>query len=396
MPLLAEFVKEETITTGTGTITLTPVTGFAEFSESFTDGSEVYYVIKNDNNLETGVGTITGKTLSRDTIHSTLISGTLNNTNPTTLNLIGSSEVICSITATAYAEANATLKNKVIDDATNKVHANAIHKEVRNESGVELVVGTAVSFSDYNLATGSIEVIKADNTTTTPSIGLVSEANIAVGELGVITSTGIITGVNTDGLPENNIAYVNGSGALTITKPTSGWIQPIAFIIKEHLTEGILQVLAAHPLQDSTDIRHTPSNNISSTTVQTAIEELDTEKEPANSNIQTHISTTSGNPHSVTKTDVGLGNVPNIDTTNATLQGNTFNGASQLVQLDGTGALPAVNGSNLTDITADASNLSVVHTGPTAPTTGNFKAGDIYVPGVTGTELPVTYIAVNT
>jgi hypothetical protein len=39
--------------------------------------------------------------------------------------------------------------------------------------------------------------------------------------------------------------------------------------------------------------------------------------EPANANIQSHIGSTS-NPHTVTKTQVGLGNVPNIDTSNAT------------------------------------------------------------------------------
>jgi len=38
--------------------------------------------------------------------------------------------------------------------------------------------------------------------------------------------------------------------------------------------------------------------------------------------------------------------------TNATLQGNTFNGASQLVQLDSSGILPALNGSALTNVNA--------------------------------------------
>ena len=67
------------------------------------------------------------------------------------------------------------------------------------------------------------------------------------------------------------------------------------------------------------------------------------------------------------KTAVGLGNVANVDTTNAnnissgtlndarlsanvTLQGNTFNAASKLVQLDATAKLPAVDGSNLTNL----------------------------------------------
>lgn len=41
--------------------------------------------------------------------------------------------------------------------------------------------------------------------------------------------------------------------------------------------------------------------------------------------------------------------------TNVTLQGNTFNGANQLVKLDGTSKLPAVDGSQLTNISAPSS-----------------------------------------
>jgi hypothetical protein len=73
------------------------------------------------------------------------------------------------------------------------------------------------------------------------------------------------------------------------------------------------------------------------------------------------------NPHAVTKTQVGLSNVANVDTTNAsniasgtlddsrltsavTLQGNTFNGVNQLVKLDASAKLPAIDGSNLTNL----------------------------------------------
>ena len=67
------------------------------------------------------------------------------------------------------------------------------------------------------------------------------------------------------------------------------------------------------------------------------------------------------------KTAVGLSNVANVDTTNAgnissgtlsdsrlsvnvTTQGNTFNTANKLVQLDASAKLPAVDGSNLTNL----------------------------------------------
>jgi len=51
-----------------------------------------------------------------------------------------------------------------------------------------------------------------------------------------------------------------------------------------------------------------------------------------------------------------------LTTESVTKQGNTFNGASQLVQLDGDSKLPAVDGSNLTNL-------------PISPSTG----GDLYL-----------------
>ena len=90
----------------------------------------------------------------------------------------------------------------------------------------------------------------------------------------------------------------------------------------------------------------------------------------------THVARTD-NPHNVTKTQIGLDNVPNVNTTiasnistgiladarlsaNVTLKGNTFNGSSQLVLLTSEGKLPAVDGSLLTGLISQIANLSDV------------------------------------
>ena len=80
---------------------------------------------------------------------------------------------------------------------------------------------------------------------------------------------------------------------------------------------------------------------------------------------------------SITKSDVNLGSVPNIDCTNAgnissgtladarlganvTVQGNTFNGISQLVQLNASTQYPALDGSLITGLTKTQVGLSAV------------------------------------
>lgn len=111
-------------------------------------------------------------------------------------------------------------------------------------------------------------------------------------------------------------------------------------------------------------------------TVLQGLGKLQTQVTSAKNSTNTHIANTS-NPHNVTKAQVGLDNVPNVNATvasnitsgilpdarlsaNITQQGNTFNGVNQLVRLDGSGKLPAIDGSQLTGLVSQIANLSDV------------------------------------
>jgi hypothetical protein len=111
-------------------------------------------------------------------------------------------------------------------------------------------------------------------------------------------------------------------------------------------------------------------------TILQAFGKTQTQITSAKNSIITHTSNTS-NPHNVTKTQVGLSNVQNVDTTiasnitngilsdsrlspNVTLQGNAFNGSNQLVQLNSLGKLPPLDGSLLTGLITQFSTLTDV------------------------------------
>lgn len=97
--MLAYGIKETTSTTGTGTLTLSSVTGFPRFSDKFGVGASVSYAILDSNGapLEIGIGTVgSSNTLSRGRILATYASSTYNDLTATAVSLAGTSTVICT------------------------------------------------------------------------------------------------------------------------------------------------------------------------------------------------------------------------------------------------------------------------------------------------------------
>ena len=83
-----------------------------------------------------------------------------------------------------------------------------------------------------------------------------------------------------------------------------------------------------------------------------------------------------GNNITIDKTSTGItinstgGGITKIPQANATTQGNTFNGASQLVQLDSSGKLPAIDGSQLTNLQVSPAPTNMVTTDTVQNITG--------------------------
>jgi len=101
MAISADWIAQNTVTTGTGTITLgTALTGFIRLQDDsrITDGALVNYTIEDGNDREMGIGTYAsaGGTLARTVVQRTLVSGTYDDTSPTAISLSGSAVVRCS------------------------------------------------------------------------------------------------------------------------------------------------------------------------------------------------------------------------------------------------------------------------------------------------------------
>jgi hypothetical protein len=238
--------------------------------------------------------------------------------------------------------------------------ANIGQRVLEANSTTNLAEGTNLYFTNTRVYTkvkasllaGSNTSITFDDTLQT--ITIASQGNVQ----SVNTKTGAVVLTTTDISEGTNLYYTQARFNSAFTaKSTSD------------LSEGTNEYFTAARVRAVvlTGISLATNAVISATdTVLSAFGKLQAQITANLSTLTSHTSNTS-NPHATTKAQVGLSDVPNVDTTNAsnissgtladarltsavTKQGNTFNGASQLVQLDASAKLPAVDGSNLTNL----------------------------------------------
>ena len=128
-----------------------------------------------------------------------------------------------------------TLLNKVLDSFTNMNHADTLHIQVRNETGVPITKGSVVHISGFSVGDDLplVSLADSDSASTMPAVGIVT-SDIADTTNGDVTIGGVLDGVVTTGLSNGATIYVNGiPGVFTDVKPTgTGLIQNIGTVLK--------------------------------------------------------------------------------------------------------------------------------------------------------------------
>ena len=233
-----------------------------------------------------------------------------------------------------------------------------------NQDSIPIVDYSENTTKRTNLANIGQRVLEASTTT-----------NLAEGTNLYFTNTRVYTKVKASLLAGSNTSITFDDALQTITIASQGNVQSVN-------TKTGAVVLTTTDITEGTNEYHTSArvraviltglslvtNAVISATdsVLIAFGKLQAQITANLSTLTSHTSNTS-NPHATTKAQVGLTNVADVDTTNAsniasgtlsdsrlssavTTQGNTFNGASQLVKLDASAKLPAIDGSNLTNL----------------------------------------------
>ena len=128
---VGDWIKEDCNTVGQGVLTLIGADdGFARFGDVFNSVEQVWYIIIDGINTESGQGTFNGVSqITRDNVHATIEGGSYNGNNPDPIYLNGEAVVACAFTAQAYNDINELMEslNERVDNAEVDIALNASH-----------------------------------------------------------------------------------------------------------------------------------------------------------------------------------------------------------------------------------------------------------------------------
>lgn len=131
--------------------------------------------------------------------------------------------------------------------------------------------GAAVTFNGYLSSADEIKVSKASPAAV--AIGVAFES-IASGEIGHIIEVGVIEGLDTSAFTKGSVLYTGLNGTLTDIEPTTGYAQPVAFVLKSQVNNGAILVNVNYPKQDAADVRVTSTSSLPFTNVQQALQTI--------------------------------------------------------------------------------------------------------------------------
>jgi cytoskeletal protein CcmA (bactofilin family) len=411
--VISDRVKETTTTTGTGALTLGgAVTGFETFTANLSDGDTTYYCCTDNTDFEVGLGTFTasGTTLARTTILASSNSGSAVNWSAGTrtvfctlpaaktvfLDASGNTTISGSVTANNFIIGNANINEndlESIDDVTagtisaSKAAVVDVNKDITGFRNITLTGELDAATLDISGNADIDGTLEADamtlngvaiTTTATLSTGI-SNGNVLVADTTVSDNDFLrINGTSVEGRSSSevlsDIGAIDGS-SLNADNLSSGTV-PNARL------DAQLQDVAGLAVTDGNFIVGDGANFVAESgataraslglTIGTDVQAYDAElaaiaglTSAANKGIQftgsgtaaTYDLTTAGKAllddadASAQRTTLGLG-------TSATL--NVGTSANNVVQLDGSARLPAVDGSQLTNITVTETDPSAL------------------------------------
>ena len=218
MLILADRVKESSLSTGVGAVTLNgPVAGYQAFSDVLSSGDQTYYTIVNNQAWEVGVGTYSPSSISRDTI--------LSSSTGSKINLSGQSFIFIAYPAEKSVYRNSDDQIVVADsgirfnDGTVQTTAGGGGGSYTAGNGLQLS-GSQFSVDNTVVQSGdniSVLVNNAGYLTSHPSIAAASSSNNSdrtyIQDI-LLDSNGHVTGITTatETVVDTDTTYSAGTG----------------------------------------------------------------------------------------------------------------------------------------------------------------------------------------